>query len=111
MLFLHSLLIVSTVINAVRPDFAFVSTPVIESAEKRLVAAELLRFLLSGGASSEWSIAGTGKLPAGISFSQYVDDPRDPEGIDADEKRPNGSGDRGIMGDSTPVRMVGEGRE
>lgn len=116
-LFLQNLLIVFTVIKVVRLlDFAFTSTPVIESAEKRLVADELLRarasMLFAGSECPAGAIIGTGDLPTKGSLSQYADDCRNPEGIGGvDENRPKGSGERGMIGDSagTPGFMLIEG--
>ena len=98
LLFLHNLLIVSTVINVERLFSLLGTVPSsgTESTEKRLVAAdELLRVRLC--ASLLLSVED--EDCAGSSASQYVDNR--PPGLD--EKRPKGSGERGIMGESVGI--------
>jgi hypothetical protein len=98
LLFLQSLLIVLTVIKVERAaGLVVVSSKAIESAEKRLVVAEELLRVRPCASSVILLREDEGCTGAGDSDSQYADDR--PLGLD--EKRPKGSGERGMIGDST----------
>lgn len=95
-LFLQSLLIVLTVIKVERvAGLAACSSPLTESIEKRLVAADdVLRVRLCFSFVTALSVVDGGCTEGSV--SQYADDrPL--------AKRPKGSGDSGIMGDSVGI--------